>query len=118
MIFRRGPVLLLLALLPSCGLVRLPFRVAGAVVEGTTDAGRSTYNASKKVFGKSEEEKAEEKKAKEEANRRKAEENRAARNAEVLRHSQAVEQSHAPAEDSLSELPPPPDDLPTSGFEP
>jgi hypothetical protein len=44
--------------LPSCGLVKLPFRVAGAVVEGTADVSKAGYNASKKAFVMSEVEKA------------------------------------------------------------
>ncbi|MCW1914586.1 hypothetical protein OJ996_13440 [Luteolibacter sp. GHJ8] len=54
-----------LPLLPSCGLVRAPFKVAGAVVEGTAKVGKKAYDKSANAFKKSDEEKPEE--AKEEA---------------------------------------------------
>jgi len=52
-------VVALLALsLASCGLIKLPFRVAGAVVEGTAHVGKKAYDASADAFSKSDEEKA------------------------------------------------------------
>lgn len=53
---------LLTFLLPSCGLVKLPFKVAGKVVEGTAEVGKMTYDSAAKPFKKTPEEKAAEKK--------------------------------------------------------
>jgi hypothetical protein len=67
----------MIAVLPSCGLVKAPFRVAGAVVEGTAKVGKKAYDKSASAFTKSEEEKAQEakekaeKEAKEEAEQKK-----------------------------------------------
>lgn len=50
----------LLALpLASCGLIKLPFKVAGAVVEGGAYVGKKAYDASAAALTKSDEEKAE-----------------------------------------------------------
>lgn len=52
-------VVALLALpLASCGLIKLPFKVAGAVVEGTAHVGKKAYDASADALSKSDEEKA------------------------------------------------------------
>ena len=49
----------LLALpLASCGLIKLPFKVAGAVVEGGAYVGKKAYDASADALTKSDEEKA------------------------------------------------------------
>lgn len=57
--FTRLRVVALLALpLASCGLIKLPFKVAGAVVEGTAHVGKKAYDASADAFSKSDEEKA------------------------------------------------------------
>jgi len=50
--------LCLLLLLPSCGLIKLPFKVAGAVVEGGTYVGKQAYRASAAALADSDEEKA------------------------------------------------------------
>jgi hypothetical protein len=49
-----------LATLPlaSCGLIKLPFKVAGAVVEGGAYVGKKAYDASADALTKSDEEKA------------------------------------------------------------
>jgi hypothetical protein len=107
-------------LMSSCGLVKLPFRVAGAVVEGTADVGKAGYNASKKAFSKSDEEKAKEKKEKEEKLKRAAEEEQAKRAAETTRHSEATKQQQqlqqpqqTPPTSTGDTLPPlPPDSTP------
>lgn len=69
-IMRRWIPALLIALtsafaLPSCGLIKLPFRVVGAVAKGTAKTGKKAYDASAKALSKSEKEKAAEKKEKE-----------------------------------------------------
>lgn len=56
--------LLLGAGLSSCGLVKAPFKVAGAVVDGTAYVGKKAYDASAAPFKKSPEEKAQEEKEK------------------------------------------------------
>jgi hypothetical protein len=55
--------------LASCGLIKLPFKVAGAVVEGGAYVGKKAYHASADALTKSDEEKAEaaEKKARKQA---------------------------------------------------
>ena len=66
----RLPVAALAALpLASCGLIKLPFKVAGAVVEGGAYVGKKAYHASADALTKSDEEKAEaaEKKARKQA---------------------------------------------------
>jgi hypothetical protein len=50
---------LLCLLLSSCGLIKLPFKVAGAVVEGGAHVGKKAYDASAAVLADSDEEKAE-----------------------------------------------------------
>lgn len=120
------PALLCLAAitcgLPSCGLIKVPFKVTGAVIEGTAQVGRSTYDASKKAFGKSEEEKAEDNKKKAEERKKKADEDKARRQGEARAHADAVRQQQgqlntpvAPppgSDDTLPPLPePPPEDL-------
>ncbi len=113
-------LLLVVFPLTSCGLIKLPFRVAGAVVEGTTDVGKAGYQASKKAFGKSDEEKAKEKKEKEEKLKREADEEKAKRAAEINRHSEATKQQQqfqppqpTPPTSSGDTLPPlPPDSTP------
>jgi hypothetical protein len=116
-------VLRVLALLPlvfpltSCGLVKVPFRVAGAVVEGGANVGKAGYQASKKAFSKSDEEKAKEKKEKEEKLKREADEEKAKRAAEINRHSDATKQQQqsqqTPPTSAGDTLPPlPPDNTP------
>lgn len=89
---RPGLCLLLLpvfSLLPGCGLVKLPFKAAGAVVEGTAYVGKTTT----KAFSDTPEEKAEKAKKKAEKEKKKAEEEKAKRKAEVNQHAEAVEKS-------------------------
>ncbi|RYD62941.1 MAG: hypothetical protein EOP83_13335 [Verrucomicrobiaceae bacterium] len=74
--------------LPSCGLVKLPFRVVGAAA----DVGKAGYKSTKKAFSKSPEEKAKEKKEKEEKAKKEAEEEKAKRAAETNQHSDATKQ--------------------------
>ncbi|MCW1887176.1 hypothetical protein OKA04_20725 [Luteolibacter flavescens] len=113
---------LLATALPSCGLIKLPFRVAGAVVEGTADVGKAGYNASKKAFGKSEEEKAKEKKEKAEKAKKEADEEKARRAAEINRHAEGtrqLQQGQTPPTSAGDTLPPiPPDAPPLPGDEP
>ena len=52
------PLLCLLLILPSCGLIKLPFKVAGAVAEGGAYVGKKAYAASAAALGDSDEEKA------------------------------------------------------------
>ena len=78
---RLRPALFLLAAgiplaLGSCGLIKLPFRVAGAVVEGTAEAGKMMGSAAAKPFAKTPEEKAEAAKKKAEEDKKKLEEKR------------------------------------------
>ena len=102
--------------LPSCGLVKLPFRVAGAAIEGTATVGKAGYNASKKAFTKSDEEKAKEKKEKAEKAKQEADEEKAKRAAESGRHSDATKQQQIqqdPATSASDTLPPlPPENAP------
>lgn len=51
-------VALLAVPLASCGLIKLPFKVAGAVVEGGAYVGKKAYDASADALTKSDEEKA------------------------------------------------------------
>lgn len=44
--------------LASCGLIKLPFKVAGAVVEGGAYVGKKAFDASADALTKSDEEKA------------------------------------------------------------
>ncbi|MEK7951208.1 hypothetical protein [Luteolibacter soli] len=80
--------LLATGLLPSCGLIKLPFRVVGAAA----DVGKAGYKSTKKAFSKSDEEKAKEKKEKEEKAKKEADEDKAKRAAEINRHSDATQQ--------------------------
>ncbi|MCW1925596.1 hypothetical protein OKA05_23765 [Luteolibacter arcticus] len=102
--------------LPSCGLVKLPFRVAGAVVEGTADVGKAGYKASKKAFGKTDEEKAKEKKEKAEKAKQEADEEKTKRAGEINRHSDGtkqLQQPQTPPPSTGDTLPPlPPDSAP------
>jgi isoaspartyl peptidase/L-asparaginase-like protein (Ntn-hydrolase superfamily) len=99
----------------SCGLIKVPFKVAGAVVEGTAHVGKKAYDASADAFGDSEEEKKEKaKKAKEEAEKKKAEDQET-RKKEVEAHAAATQASEAappPPEDYLPDLPDPNQPLP------
>ncbi|QJE95849.1 DUF6726 family protein [Luteolibacter luteus] len=102
--------------LSSCGLVKVPFKVAGAVVEGTAHVGKKAYDASADAFGDTEEEKkAKAKKKKEEAAKKQAEE-KDARKKEVDAHAtatkEAAEATTPPAEDFLPDLPDPNKPLP------
>ena len=106
--------------LPSCGLVKVPFRVAGAVVEGTANVGKAGYQASKKAFSKSDEEKAKEKKEKAEKAKKEADEEKAKRAGETGRHADATKQQQdlqqpqqTPPTSAGDTLPPlPPDSAP------
>jgi isoaspartyl peptidase/L-asparaginase-like protein (Ntn-hydrolase superfamily) len=117
---------LLAAGLPSCSLVKVPFRVAGGVVKGTTTVGKAGYNASKKAFTKSDEEKAKEKKEKAEKAQKEADEEKAKRAAETGRHADATKQQQGlqqqpqdPSTSAGDTLPPlPPDSTPLPLDEP
>jgi hypothetical protein len=83
------------------------------MVEGTAAMGKSTYNASKKAFGKSEEEKKEAEKKKREEQAKKAREERDKRRGEVSRHAEATRAATetpplAPTDSGTDFLPPPP----------
>jgi hypothetical protein len=100
----------------SCGLVKVPFKVAGAVVEGTAHVGKKAYDASADAFGDSEEEKKEKaKKKKEEAAKKQAEE-KEARQKEVDAHAAATkaaaDAATPPPDDYLPDLPDPNQPLP------
>jgi hypothetical protein len=111
--------LLVMAVLPmawalsSCGLVRAPFKVAGAVVEGTAKVGKKAYDKSADAFTKSDEEKAEEAKEKAEKEaKRELEEKK--KEAEAAKREGAMTppdttQDQIPNDDYL---PPLPDDAP------
>jgi hypothetical protein len=108
----------MIAALPSCGLVKAPFKVAGAVVEGTAKVGKKAYDKSAGAFKKSDEEKAaeakekEEKKAKEKAEQQKKD----AANAPANPVAPAGPEGTMPSDDYLPPLPgtgqPLPDDAP------
>lgn len=97
---------MIFALLPSCGLVKAPFKVAGAVVEGTAKVGKKAYDKSADVFTKSDEEKAEdakeeaEKEAKEKAEQKKKEAKLPPQNPALQPTSEAL-----PSDDYLPPLP-------------
>lgn len=101
--------LILVAILPSCGLVKVPFKVAGAVVEGTAHVGKKAYDASADAFADSEEEKQEKAKKEKEKEAKKRAEEAEARKKEVDAHSAdtkaAKEAATPPAEDFLPPLP-------------
>lgn len=120
--FTRSAIGLTYALaLSSCGLVKVPFKVAGAVVEGTAHVGKKAYDASADAFGDTEEEKKEKaKKKKEEAAKKQAEERETRKN-EVDAHAAATKEATdattpsptpPPADDFLPELPDPNQPLP------
>jgi hypothetical protein len=102
---RSRPALFLLSAgiplaLGSCGLLRLPVRVAGAVVEGTASAGKTIGRSAAKPFARTPEEKAAAAKEKAEKDDKKREENEAKVRAQTDRHSAATRQENpaAPAE--------------------
>lgn len=86
--------------LSSCGLLRLPVRVAGAVVEGTANAGKTIGRSAAKPFARTPEEKAAAAKEKAEKDEEKRKVNEAKVRAETDRHSAATRQENpaAPAE--------------------
>jgi hypothetical protein len=89
---RFRPLIILLpvtVLLPGCGLIKLPFKAVGAVVEGTAYVGKTTT----KAFSDTPEEKAEKAKEKAAKEKQKADEEKAKRKAEVNQHADAVEKS-------------------------
>ena len=102
--------------LPSCGLVKLPFRVVGAAA----DVGQAGYRASKKALSKSPEEKAREKKEKEEKAKKEADEEKAKRAGEINHHTDATKrqqqrldpQQQTPPTSTGDTLPPLPPDSP------
>jgi hypothetical protein len=102
--------------LPSCGLIKLPFRVVGAAA----DVGKAGYKASKKALSKSPEEKAKEKKEKEEKAKKEADEEKAKRAGEINQHSSATQQQQqrldpkqqTPPTSTGDTLPPLPPDSP------
>ena len=107
---RLRPALFLLAAaiplaLGSCGLIKLPFRVAGAVVEGTAEAGKMMGSAAAKPFAKTPEEKAEAAKKKAEEDKKKLEEKRSKLSEGTDRHAEG--QKKAGAETPVESLPVP-----------
>lgn len=107
----------MIAALTSCGLVKAPFKVAGAVVEGTAKVGKKAYDKSADAFTKSDEEKAEE--AKEEAEKeakRESEEKKKEAEAAKPVTPPGTTQGQIPDDDYLPPLPetgqPLPDDAP------
>ena len=107
---RLRPALYLLAAaiplaLGSCGLLRLPVRAVGAVVEGTAYAGKSIGKSAAKPFAKTPEEKAEAAKKKAEEDKKKLEEKRAKLREGTDRH--AADQKKAGAETPVESLPVP-----------
>lgn len=115
---RLRPVLLLLTagiplVLGSCGLIKLPFRVAGAVVEGTATAGKVIGRSAAKPFAKTPEEKAEAAKKKAEEEQKKLEEKRSKLREDTNRY--AADQKKAGTETPVEsqpvpEVPPVPED--------
>lgn len=65
-LYLRMSAVMIAVAVPSCGLVRAPFKVAGAVVEGTARVGKKAYDKSAGAFKDSDEEKAAKAKEKEE----------------------------------------------------
>lgn len=112
----------LLVSLSSCGLVKLPFKVAGAVVEGTAKVGKKAYDKSADALTKSDEEKAKEakekekKEAKEKAEQQKKDAANPPANLPGNPVPPAVPQETTPSNDYLPPLPgtdqPLPDDAP------
>ncbi len=115
---RLRPVLFLLAAgiplaLVSCGLLKLPFRVAGAVVEGTAEAGKMMGSAAAKPFAKTPEEKAEAAKKKAEEDKKKLEEKRTNLREGTNRHAEGQKKagSETPVETlPVPDVPPVPED--------
>ena len=101
--------------LSSCGLVRLPFRVAGAVVEGTAEAGKMMGNAAAKPFAKTPEEKAAAAKAKAEEDEKKRKEKEAGLKAETDQHSAATRKAN---ESAPAGIPAGPDEVPADDYLP
>jgi hypothetical protein len=104
------PVLFLLiagipVVMSSCGLIKLPFRVAGAVVEGTAYAGKTMGKAAAKPFAKTPEEKAEAAKKKAEEEQKKLDEKRAKLREESDRY--AADRNKAGTETPVETLPVP-----------
>ena len=109
----------LFVLLPSCGLIKAPFQVAGAVVDGTAMVGKKAYKASTDPFKKTPEEKAaaaKEKEAKEAKEAKEKEAKDAAANPGQLPVPPPVEPAlpqQAPGQTPSDDyLPPPPADPP------
>ena len=107
---RLRPALYLLAAtiplaLGSCGLLRLPVRAVGAVVEGGAYAGKAIGKSAAKPFAKTPEEKAEAAKKKAEEDKKKLEEKRAKLREGTDRH--AADQKKAGAETPVESLPVP-----------
>lgn len=99
--------------LGSCGLIKLPFRVAGAVVEGTASAGKVIGKSAAKPFAKTPEEKAEAAREKAEEDKKKLEEKRAKLREDTDRHAADVKKAgtETPVESQpVPEVPPVPED--------
>ncbi|WP_193212490.1 hypothetical protein [Luteolibacter marinus] len=104
----RCPAFLLFPpLLSSCGLIQLPFKVAGQVVEGTAEVGKMTYDSAAKPFKKTPEEKAE-------AEKKKAQE-KARKEAEKKAKEQPAVQKDAAKPDDDNLVPAEPEYLPLPG---
>ncbi|WP_035612274.1 hypothetical protein [Haloferula sp. BvORR071] len=71
--FRLTGILMILSL-PSCGLIKAPFKVAGAVVDGTAYVGKKAYDASSAPFKDTPEKKAAKEKEKKEKEAKEAKE--------------------------------------------
>jgi hypothetical protein len=112
---RTVPFLLTLGfplVLGGCGLLKLPVRMAGAVVEGTASAGKTIGKSAAKPFAKTPEEKAAAAKKKAEEEQQKLREKRAELREDSDRH--AADQRKAAAVET-PEVPPVPEaylDLP------
>jgi hypothetical protein len=101
--------------LGSCGLLRLPVRVAGSVVEGTAEAGRMMGSAAARPFTRTPEEKAAAAKKKAAEDEEKLQEKRAKLREGTDRHAadrqKAASELELPAEGSPDPANPPvPDD--------
>lgn len=113
----RPALFLLAAAIPlalgSCGLLKLPFRVAGAVVEGTAEAGKMMGSAAAKPFAKTPEEKAEAAKKKAEEDKKKLEEKRTNLREGTDRHAESQKKTgtETPVETlPVPDVPPVPED--------
>ena len=112
------PVLFLLTAgiplaLSSCGLLRLPVRAVGAVVEGTAYAGKTIGKSAAKPFAKTPEEKAAAARKKAEEDKKKREEKRAKRREDTDRHDADLKKagSETPVESQpVPDVPPVPED--------